>query len=203
VTESGRATESAHRLAAVGGIVGPAAFIGAWVVAGSIAGGGYSPIDDPISRLAAVGADTRGLMTTGFVAFGLAIPVYAVALTDVAGRSAAVSAAATGVATMAVAALPLGRSASVDTWHGVAAGLGYVTLAATPLLAARPMRRRGWRRLAGAGLAAGVTSLVALGLSATALPTGLFQRLGLSVTDAWIVATAVMILRSSSGDDDG
>ena len=166
-----------------------------------MAGGGYSPIDDPISRLAAVGAETRGLMTTGFVVFGLALPVYGVALGEAAGRSAAVAAAATGVATLAVAALPLDRSAAVDTWHGIAAGVGYVALAATPLLAARPMRRRGWHRLAGAGIAAGVTSLVALGLSSTALPTGLFQRLGLTVTDAWIMASAVTILASSADPD--
>ena len=46
------------------------------------------------------------------------------------------TAVATGVATLAVAALPLDRSASVDTWHGVAATIGYVTLAATPVLSA-------------------------------------------------------------------
>ncbi|MGB4746437.1 MAG: DUF998 domain-containing protein, partial [Candidatus Microthrix parvicella] len=50
----------------MGGIVGPAAFIGAWV-AGTVVLDGYSPITDAISRLAAVGADTRWLMSTGFL----------------------------------------------------------------------------------------------------------------------------------------
>jgi hypothetical protein len=139
-------------------------------------------------------------MTAGFVVFGVSLPVYATALRRVAVDAPALAAAATGLATLAVAALPLDRSAAVDTWHGVAAGAGYVALAATPLLAAGSLRRRGWSRLAGAGVAAGVTSLVALGLSSTSLPTGLFQRLGLTVTDLWIMATGVAMLRERPTD---
>jgi hypothetical protein len=45
-----------------------------------------------------------------------------------------------------------------------------------------------------------VTSLVALGLSSTSLPTGLFQRLGLTVTDLWIMATGVAMLRERPTD---
>jgi hypothetical protein len=188
------------RAAAIGGIVGPASFIGAWVIGGLVAGADYSPVDDPISRLAAAGADTRALMTAGFVAFGVSVPVYALALRGLAGRGASLAAATTGVATLAVAALPLDRSPTVDTWHGVAAGVGYLALAATPLLSARALRRRGRQRLATSGLVAGAVSLVALGLTATALPTGLFQRIGLTATDVWIVASALAVLRST---DDG
>lgn len=186
------------RWAAVGGVVGPTAFVGAWVVGALVIDQPYSSIDDPISRLAAVGADTRTVMTAGFVAFGLAVPVYSLALRSMAGRASALAAAATGIATLAVAALPLDRSPSVDRWHGVAAGVGYLTLAAIPLLAAPALRRGGRSRLARAGVAAGATSLAALGLSATALPTGLFQRVGLTVTDVWIVASAVAALRSGA-----
>ena len=97
------------RLAAVGGIVGPAAFIGAWVV-GSATKAGYSPIDDAISRLAAVGASTKPLMTAGFLVFGIGVPIYATALRRALGGLASVTAAATGLATIGVAALPLERS---------------------------------------------------------------------------------------------
>ena len=73
----------------MGGIVGPAAFIGAWV-AGTVVLDGYSPITDAISRLAAVGADTRWLMSTGFLAFAAAsVPAAAAAAlkcTRVGGR---------------------------------------------------------------------------------------------------------------------
>jgi hypothetical protein len=41
---------------------------------------GYSPVQESISRLAAVGAPKRRLMTAGFVCFGVAVPAYGVAL---------------------------------------------------------------------------------------------------------------------------
>ena len=184
---------SAVRTAALGGVIGPAAFIGAWTVGAAVTTREYSSIDDAISRLAAVGADTRALMTAGFIGFGVGLPVYASALRRVVGGAAWLTAAATGIATLGVAATPLDRSATVDTWHGVAAGIGYVTLAATPLLAARPLSQHGHRALAAAGVVAGAVSAISLVLTTTGLPTGLFQRLGLTATDIWIVTSALAI----------
>ncbi|MGY6500990.1 MAG: DUF998 domain-containing protein [Acidimicrobiales bacterium] len=191
-----RATST--RVLAIGGIVGPTAFVGAWVVGSAIADG-YSLLEDPISRLAAVGVDTRPLMTGGFVVFGLSLPLYAAALRRSVEGPAWIAAATTGIATLAVAATPLDRSATVDAWHGVAAGAGYLTLVAVPLLAARPLFRSGHRTLAGAGVVAGAISATALVLTATALPTGLFQRIGLTVTDLWIVASAAAMWRGVLG----
>lgn len=181
------------RVAALGGVVGPAAFLGAWLAGASLTAADYSSVDDAISRLAAVGADTRSLMTAGFLAFGVGLPLYAVALRRVVAGPAWITAAVTGLATLAVAATPLDRSVQVDRWHGVFAGIGYVTLAATPLLAARSLRVQGHRALADAGVAAGAVSAVALLLTLTNLPTGAFQRLGLTVTDLWVVASALAI----------
>lgn len=183
------------RTAALGGVIGPAGFIGAWAVGAAITSAPYSSIDDAISRLAAVGADTRWLMTAGFVTFGVSLPVYAWALRSRVPGRAWITAAATGVATLAVAATPLDRSDTVDRLHAVFAGIGYLTLAATPLLAARPLLAMGHRRLARTGIAAGVTSALALAATTSGLPTGLFQRVGLTVSDAWIIATAVAITR--------
>jgi hypothetical membrane protein len=186
------------RAAALGGVIGPAGFIGAWVIGAAVTSAPYSSVDDAISRLGAVGADTRWLMTAGFVTFGLSLPVYAWALRSTVAGYAWITAATTGVATLAVAAAPLDRSDTVDGLHGIFAGLGYLTLAATPLLAARPLLAMGHRRLSRFGLAAGATSAIALALTTTALPTGLFQRVGLTVSDAWIIASALAI-RSSTG----
>lgn len=181
------------RAAALGGVIGPAAFISAWTVGAAVTTREYSSIDDAISRLASVGADTRALMTAGFVGFGVALPVYASALRRVVGGPAWLAAAATGIATLGVAATPLEHSAMVDTWHGVVAGIGYVTLAATPLLAARPLLQRGHRALGAAGVVAGTVSTIALVLTTTGLPTGLFQRLGLTATDIWIATSGIAI----------
>lgn len=187
------------RTAALGGVIGPAAFIGAWVIGAAATSAPYSSIDDAISRLAAVGSDVRWLMTAGFVTFGLSLPVYAWALRSTVSGRAWITATATGLATLAVAAAPLDRSDMVDRLHGIFAGVGYLTLAATPLLAASPLLAMGHRRLARSGVAAGLVSTIALALTATGLPTGLFQRVGLTVSDAWIIATALAISRGVIG----
>ena len=187
------------RTAALAGVIGPAGFIGAWVIGAATTSSQYSSIDDAISRFAAVGSDTRGLMTAGFVTFGLSLPVYARALRIAVPGPAWITATATGFATLAVAATPLDRSDTVDRLHGIFAGVGYLTLAATPLLAAPSLLAMGHRCLARSGIAAGVTSAVALTLTTTGLPTGLFQRVGLTASDAWIIATALAIGRGSVG----
>src|SRR4051794_31795517 len=111
------------------GVIGPAAFIGAWATGAAVTARDYSSVHDAISRLASVRADTRPLMTAGFVIFGVALPVYASALRRAIGGSAWITAAATGIATLAVAATPLDWNHTVDHLHGVVAGIGYVTIA--------------------------------------------------------------------------
>ncbi|MEO5838319.1 MAG: DUF998 domain-containing protein [Acidimicrobiales bacterium] len=178
------------RIAALAGIVGPTAFVGAWAVGAAVINREYSSIDDTISRLAAIGARSRPLMNVGFIGFGVALPIYATALRRVGSGSAWLTATAAGIASLAVAATPLERSATIDNWHGAFAGAGYVALAATPLMAARPLLRQGHRALAGFGLTTGAVSAIALVLTTTSLPTGLFQRVGLTAADIWIATSA-------------
>jgi hypothetical membrane protein len=155
----------------------------------------YSAIDDAISHLAEIGAPTRPYMTAGFIVFGVSLPIYAVALRDALPGWSWLTAAATGFATLGVAAAPLGRSHSGDTLHGVFAGAGYVTLALTPLLAAGPLQRAGRAKMARVSIAVGTAAGISLlATTATGL-NGLFQRLGLTIVDVWIVVTAVEILR--------
>ena len=164
----------------------------AWAVLGTRADG-YDPTVDAISRLAADGAPDQGWMTAGFVAFGVGVPCFGLALRDALDGPAWATAVATGVCTLGVAALPLDGWAG-DTAHGVAAGFGYLTLAATPLLAAGPLTRRGHRRAALASRLAGGASLVALALTPFVERSGLAQRVGLTLGDAWLVAAGLAIL---------
>lgn len=161
----------------VAGVSGPMAFVAAWAIAGARRDG-YSSVDDAISRLAELGASSRPLMNVGFVTFGVAVPTFAVAARDMLGAPASASLVVAGLSTLGVAATPLGPGS--DTAHGVLAGIGYVAMAATPVLADG---RRG----------ALVSAIAAASLVATTIGPahGLFQRFGLGVVDAWIVATAL------------
>ena len=171
-------------------MIGPAAFVGAWAALGTRLPG-YDPTQDAISRLAADGAPDQAWMTAGFVAFGIGVPLFALALREVDDGPAWMTAVATGIATLGVAAFPLDGWAG-DTPHNVAAGLGYVTLAATPLLA-RPGRGVLASRLLGAA------SLACLALTTVDDHSGLFQRLGLTLGDLWLVTAAVAILTDRYG----
>lgn len=177
-----------------GGVIGPAGFVTAWAACGA-AKHGYSPIDDAISQLAAVGTTTRPFMTAGFACFGVSVSIYATALRRCVLGPAWLAALSTGVATLGVAAFPLGVSSSIDTVHGALASIGYVTLAATPLLAARPLAESGRGEAAAISLAAG--AIAGLSLAATVLGPahGLFQRIGLTAGDLWLAASAIAILR--------
>lgn len=174
--------------------MGPAAFLTAWAVLGRRMPG-YSPVDDPISRLAAGGAPDRYVMTAGLVALGTGLPLYGSALRATLAGPAWVCATATGLATLGVATFPLG-SPTPDRIHGLFAGIGYATLAATPLIATAPLARSGrtgWARLSvGAGLLSGASLLATVAGPAS----GLFQRLGLTAGHAWVVVSAVDILRT-------
>ena len=131
---------SGVRARAAGGVIGPVAFVGAWSLSG-LSARHYSAVHDAISRLAETGAPTRTAMTAGFVAFGVAVPVYGSALRSALDGWAWTTAIATGIATLGVAAVPLGAPTR-DTVHGCLATAGYLTLAATPLLASPRVRAR-------------------------------------------------------------
>ena len=153
----------------------------AWAALGSGAGG-YDPTRDAISRLAALGAPTRPAMTAGLLALAAGMGLYGVALRP---RPMWLLPVANGVITLAVAALPLGGR--FDGAHGGAAALGYVTLAAIPaVVGRRPL-----------SIAIGVVSALCLLLTILADDRdGLFQRLGLTVAQAWVVVSALALLRS-------
>lgn len=178
------------RLLASGGVIGPGSFITAWAIQGARTSN-YSPIEDAISQLAAVGAPTRPGMTAGFITFGVGVSLYGFTLHRILPGPAWAFAVATGLATLGVAALPL--DAGVDTAHGVAAGLGYATLAAVPLAAAPYIYGRTSKA---AALVAGMASAGLL-IATTVVDGrhGFLQRAGLTIADVWIAATAAKVAR--------
>lgn len=174
-------------------MVGPAVFVTGWAVLGAHAEG-YDPTRDAISRLARLGAPSRPAMTAALVALGAGMALYSAALrTHLDGGPAWMAALANGACTLVVAAVPLGSAH--DGPHGIAAGLGYATLAGIPLLAApRLGRLRPGGRWAALSNATGVVTAVCLAATLSGWRSGLFQRLGLTVGQAWVVATGVIIL---------
>jgi hypothetical membrane protein len=179
------------RFLALGGVVGPAAFVTAWAISGALTES-YSPVHDAISDLAAVAASTRVAMTVGFVVFGLGLIAFGFALRTALDGRAWIAAVATGACTVGVAATPLGGW-SGDTVHAIFAGLGYSTIVALPLLASIPFADRGRRGWALASRMTAVTAAVCLAATTLGPAHGLWQRLGLTVGDTWIAVTALAL----------
>ncbi len=170
----------------------PVSFVAAWAIGGARTPG-YSPMHDAISRIAAVGAPQRGLMTAGFVAYGAAALVGATGLRDTVVARIAPAVVVNAAATVAVALLPLDRSDLGDSLHAVAAASGYVSLAVIPALAAEPLVRSGRRRWAAASVTA--AALIGACLVATTVldAKGLAQRSGLGIGDLWLIAAGLAI----------
>jgi hypothetical protein len=132
-------------------------------------------------------------MTAGFVVYGLGLIAFGVALRELLEGRAWIAAIATGGCTLGVAATPLGGW-SGDAAHATFAGLGYAAIVALPLLAAAPLARTGRAGWARVSVLTGAISATCL-LATTLGPAhGLFQRLGLTIGDTWIVATASALL---------
>lgn len=188
------------RARAACGLLGPAVFVGGWLLAGSRAPD-YSPVTDAISDLAKDGAPTKALMTTAFIGFGVMVPIYAAAIGRAFdSRALTVTTTVAGLSTLAVAAFPLSVDGGTtrDLLHGVSAGTGYVGMALSPLLGGLALRRMGHTSAANVSFAISAISASALITSVSPMGearTGLFQRSGLTVVDAWFAATAATLIR--------
>ena len=155
---------------------------------------GYSPVDDPISRLAAVGSSTRVLMTVGLLTFSLGTFLYAMAVRPFLPGGTWVAAFATSLATVGVIVFPLDRSATGDQLHAVFAIAAYIALALTPALAARPLASSGRDPLAQLSAATGVLCGLCLAITLLGAAPGLFQRIGLTLGHGWIAGSAAWML---------
>ena len=170
------------RARGLAGISGPGLFITAWSVLGR-RNPDYSPVREPISRLAAVGAPSQAAMTAGFLVYAAGVAAFAPILR---GRSrwASRCALANAASMAAIAAFPLGRRGG-DRPHVIAAGAAYATLSALPLLAAEGGAAKSQHQLI--GIATGVLLLLSI-LSDRV--QGAAQRAGLTLGHTWIAAVA-------------
>lgn len=183
------------RILSAGLIVGPAAFISAWVASGSVTPG-YSPTRDHISDLAAVHAPTRRLMNAGFTTFVLAITLATVPARRLVGTPGSIALGANAALSIGIMLAPLGRSPHGDRVHQLVAGLGYVVLAVTAPAAAPALAKRS-RRLALVSVATGLGSLACLGLSFIRPDSGFWQRAGITTTDAWLIGIGALGVTNS------
>jgi hypothetical membrane protein len=198
ISRTSRPGRSVESLLAWGGVVGPAVFIADWAVLG-LTRPGYSPVGDAISRLAETGASTRAAMTSGFVAYGIGLVGYGLALRRAVPGPAWLFGVGTGLATFGLAAFPLGTPTS-GAVHAAFAVIGYAGLVAVPAavaatLAAEGHRHRGWARLS--ALASATAGAFLLGSIIGGPAHGLTQRAGLTIGDGWIILSALELLRRS------
>jgi hypothetical protein len=171
-----------RRSLAWGGLVGPAVFVADWAILGAI------------SRLAEQGASTRPAMTGGFVIYGVGLAGYGIALRPAMAGPAWLLAIGTGIATLGVAAAPLGTPTS-DTVHAVFAASAYACLAGIPIAMAKVLAAGGRRTQANMAVATGVVTGALLLVSATVGPAhGLTQRIGLTLGDVWVAFSAAELL---------
>jgi len=176
------------------GVVGPTGFAAAWATAGALTKG-YSPADETISQLAAVHAPRRWLMTAGFGCFGVAELGYSAVLRDSLGGRAWLAATVTGFATLGAGAFPLDASSTIDVVHRGFATVASAALALTPVLAAQSLSARGHGRAGAASRLVGVLSGACLVAATFVSAQGLLQRVGLTLADGWLAASAVAIIR--------
>jgi predicted phosphodiesterase len=167
------------------------ALVGGWTWAAAVQPGGFDSGAESISALAASGTPHRWIMTTGLVVTGLAHLVTAWALVP-ARRAGRALLAAGGVATVAVAALPLPSRTGSSVAHTVVATTSFALLAVWPWFAARPGGP--WallNRVARPAAGLLVVAVASLGLGLGAALFGLHERVVAFLTVAWPLVTAV------------
>jgi hypothetical membrane protein len=182
--------------AVVSSAAAPVFLIGGWTLAAALQPR-FDSVAQTISALAGHAATHRWVMTTGLAGLGAAHVVTAAGLRPAAPAGRVVLAIG-GAATLAVAALPLpatdGRPA-----HNVAAGIGFVALAAWPALS--------WRRgAAPVTLRPGLAGAAAVVLLATdgwffgslgTAQVGLAERVAAGAQALWPLAVVLTARRAT------
>lgn len=189
----GTPTRRAPVLPSIALVVAPIVFAGGWALAGASIDG-FSPVRFAVSDLAGVDSSTRWPMFAVFVTYGLAMLIASRALAAVGARGSAVAAVLNGLSVLGVAAFPVHGSGRGDAIHGVFALIGYLSITAIMALAVRPLFRSGHRGAAVASVVFAVVCAGALAGTTGSDHTGLFQRVGTTTGDIWMVAAGTTLL---------
>lgn len=176
----------------------PVLLIGGWQLAAARQPGGFDPVRQTISALAAQGATDRWIMTTGLAGVGICHVVTALGLRP-AAPTGRVLLATGGATTVAVAAFPQPVTGDSPA-HVAAAAVAFPALSLWPALAWR--RGRTPSRAVSLGAASGL--LVLLGWFGfdflTGAPRiGLSERVLAAAQSLWPLA-AVVLHRSLDAD---
>lgn len=188
-------------------VAAPALLIGGWTVAAARQPDGYDSLTSTISALAGRAATNRWIMTVGLAGLGLAYVLTALGLRP-AAAAGRIALAAGGLATIGVSALPL-PATGPSTAHGVAAAIGFVTLAVWPALSGRRAGPAPWPAALRMPVATGASGvlLVLIGWFAVALhagvDAGLAERVAAGAESLWPLAVTVSALRQRRGDVAG
>jgi hypothetical protein len=196
------------------GLVAVTVYVLGWLVAGRLRDG-YVPSQQAISELFELGApwSSRGLLVVGLVLSGVAFLLLAPVLDRCLpgqGRLGPVLVAVAGIGTLGVIAAPCSPgcpgagTTPFDTWHTVAAGVGYGALVLAPLAFAWRLRSDERTLAVWSALIGGVALALFLAYLGGAFggAPGTAQRVFNTLADAWYVLIAVWLLRrdrTSSG----
>ena len=193
------ARELIGRPAIVSSYLAPVLLIGGTLVAGAMSPG-YDPVRQTISELAAGDAPTRVLMTVFFVLTGLCHIVTATFARGVgiAGRAAILVG---GLATLGVAAFALPTVAGSSATHTAFAMIGFIFLAAWPLLGMRlrsdfPWLVRPLGSILGTAILTAACVWFLITWSSHSSPVvGLVERVAADAEALWPAVVATVLLR--------
>jgi hypothetical membrane protein len=194
-----RHTDDVPVWALVSSAAAPVLLVGGWTLAASLQPAGFDQMSDTISDLAGLAATDRWVMTIALVGVGASHVTTALGLHP-AARLGRASLALAGVATIAVAAIPVTSSAT-PTAHTIAAGVAFLSLTVFPTLASRTTRHTTALLRPTAGVLATATLAVALGWFVVELSTGgprigLSERVSAGAQSLWPLA---VVLSSRAG----
>lgn len=189
---------------AVGGLLAVILYVGTTVIGGLVVPG-YSHIGDPISQLTAPSTPHRGWWALGYVAYNLAVALFATGFWKLAPRSwplrtasvLLVAGAVAGVAQVTAFPQDDGRDpvTTAGTLHLWLAGVSALTTVVVCVLCGVGLRHlEGWRAVSTLSYAVAAAILVSGGIAAALVAStsmGLFERVPIGLFLAWIVAVAL------------
>lgn len=197
----------AVRLAALGGVVGPALFA-VVVLVGGVLYDGYSHSTQKISELGGEGARYALLQNTNFIVLGLLIVGFSWALARVLGRPL-MGPIAIGIfglsSAIANGLLPCDAgcqgNTTVGQLHNMTGLLGFVAAIVGMFVLARRWRHDPtWHshirltRTAGLVAIAGLVAFVASESSGALSDSGIYQRIFVGALLLWVAATAIRLI---------